>query len=985
MKKLVTCYFLSFSDKYLKTEEVKERVEQLRKISSKLQLEMAGMTNYYTLDQDKLKIRLLVTKQVGRQTLLELPDYKELFGDFFDQSLHTKMRLQFYGRKIILKGENGMGKSLLAKKIVLDWAKGKFCVFPVVVFIDLTLAKAGDTIESIIAKQSGLSNVELLISRCLVVIDGLEDSSKLDNVLKFVKPHNRNVLVTTSDCHLADSIEMEFDTVGTLQGLSEQDIISSMNADLDVQSVTDIEVSLPSAFLSSKGKNPMITTFKGILVSKELKLETKNISLCQVYFQLVRLLHGSSDDNTFQVFAKEMGKLALESLQFGTFSPQESDVPDWLITKSTNGIMSFVNRSIETFLAALYFVFAIEETEIQSVLNAASQDQVSGPIFMMHPLFLHFCLALLGEESILGVSNSVKSYDTMKECVREKIDLAQFDLQDISVSYPALITSASEDDLGLRFLLDVLKICDGTQDFILVPTLPIGMILNSVNVTSPQLKLILLGEEHKILQRDVLDNISTEYLNIIVDNQASEPLDQLLNWLAMVDRPFAMFFVAGNQSAPMVDFTLFANPNLKGLYMNSRGNFECDLVARREIPTFPSLQSMEVVSEKIKLRGKIVDTLVNALDQGCFPKLSRCNIIGNNRAKLSQWPWPSLNKLSLQDTHLDKDSKEHLRTKILPNIIWFEVDQNLSSVEDLDNKLTKLSGLRLFSANIDFVGFAGNFKEDKFQNLRELELVQLSDVPKDFLDVLTAKTVPQLHKLVLQGTSGLNLPENFTQNEVVTRLTWLSLKKFAFFEGLSSLFRENDRVPYLERLTLVDCGLSKQDVRCLAQASVEDMLPNLKHLDLSENKQIGGSRHLFDLNCRWEKLLSLNIECKDQQSYGGEEFSDFLHLTEKSLSGCLSSLEELKFSTQNPDCVPRVKSPCWPRLKALKISSRSWNWKQFLSPLVDLVDQGGDDVLPALEAVTLCLSGREPPPLALEKQMLRRNGVRVYFTECMYY
>ena len=116
------------------------------------------------------------------------------------------MRLQFHGRKIILKGENGMGKSLLAKKIVLDWAKGKFCVFPVVVFIDLTLAKAGDTIESIIAEQSGLSNVELLISRCLVVIDGLEDHSKLDNVLKFVKPHSRNVLVTISDCHLADSI-----------------------------------------------------------------------------------------------------------------------------------------------------------------------------------------------------------------------------------------------------------------------------------------------------------------------------------------------------------------------------------------------------------------------------------------------------------------------------------------------------------------------------------------------------------------------------------------------------------------------------------------------------------------------------------------------------------------------------------------------------------------------------------------------------------
>ena len=219
---------------------------------------------------------------------------------------------------------------------------------------------------------------------------------------------------------------------------------------------------------------------------------------------------------------------------------------------------------------------------------------------------------------------------------------------------------------------------------------------------------------------------------------------------------------------------------------------------------------------------------------------------------------------------------------------------------------------------------------------------------------------------------------------MVTQLTWLSLKKFTFFEGLSSLFRENDRLPHLERLTLVDCGLSKQDVRSLAQASVECRLPNLKHLDLSENEQIDGSRHLFDLNCRWDSLLSLNIECKDQQTYGGEEFSDFLHLTDKSLSGCLSFLEELRFSTQKPDYVPMVKSSCWPRLKTLQISSRSWNWKQFLSPLADLVDRGGDDVLPSLEAVTLCLLGREPPSLALEKQLLRRNGVRVYFTEYMY-
>ena len=62
---------------------MKKVIEQLKKASSQLQLEMTGMTNHYTLDQDKLKIRLLVTKQGDQRTFHECADYKELFADFF--------------------------------------------------------------------------------------------------------------------------------------------------------------------------------------------------------------------------------------------------------------------------------------------------------------------------------------------------------------------------------------------------------------------------------------------------------------------------------------------------------------------------------------------------------------------------------------------------------------------------------------------------------------------------------------------------------------------------------------------------------------------------------------------------------------------------------------------------------------------------------------------------------------------------------------
>ena len=184
----------------------------------------------------------------------------------------------------------------------------------------------------------------------------------------------------------------------------------------------------------------------------------------------------------------------------------------------------------------------------------------------------------------------------------------------------------------------------------------------------------------------------------------------------------------------------------------------------------------------------------------------------------------------------------------------------------------------------------------------------------------------------------------------------------------------------LEKLTLVDCGLYPNYIRYLAQANVDGLLPKLKHLNLSDNKTSGGCKHLFDFNSRWENMLYLNIERTDEQSYGGKVFDDFLHLTQKSLSGCLGSLEELIVTTENPDYVPKIKRQCWPRLKSIKISSHTLSWKQVLSPFADLVDRAGDEVLPSLEVVTFCLPVRKPRALALERQLLRRNGVRVYFT-----
>ena len=68
-------------------------------------------------------------------------------------------------------------------------------------------------------------------------------------------------------------------------------------------------------------------------------------------------------------------------------------------------------------------------------------------------------------------------------------------------------------------------------------------------------------------------------------------------------------------------------------------------------------------------------------------------------------------------------------------------------------------------------------------------------------------------------------------------------------------------LPSLETLILSGCGLNSDDLSSLAQADMEGRLPELRHLDLSDNEAIRGQwRHFFSFRQRWSHLWSLNIK-----------------------------------------------------------------------------------------------------------------------------
>ena len=156
--------------------------------------------------------------------------------------------------------------------------------------------------------------------------------------------------------------------------------------------------------------------------------------------------------------------------------------------------------------------------------------------------------------------------------------------------------------------------------------------------------------------------------------------------------------------------------------------------------------------------------------------------------------------------------------------------------------------------------------------------------------------------------------------------------------NLSDVIEKNS-FPFLKRLVIHSCALTKENIRSLVEANQEGRLPQLKHLDISDN---GLSRieleSLFLGGCTWNHLLSLNMFINENLMNPGS----ILDCLNRAVSrGCLSSLQELAIDYF------WVHRACWSHLRKLYLSVYSLESLNFIA---DSADQG---FLPVLSSVCL--------------------------------
>ena len=319
------------------SEDVTSLAEELRPYTADaMKIEVAPWIRDYVVDMEDLyceqKLEKLHNKPFGVSEQ-PLKDYKELFvgseqeleltcdgtsigpirsgARMFKTCNKAAQVRRVKGRKVLVKGKPGIGKTTLLKKVGWDWAKGIFQTFTIVFFVFLKLVKPGDAIENVIIDQMpelegmNVSAEELreildtLGPRCLIIFDGLDEHAlgQNEDVLKIIKGQKFLYcnIVVSSRPHSTTGIETHFQTVVRVDGFTRTEAEKfSFKILNDQKKVADVLNFNPADFRKDVFlyHYPILLSFLCLLVLEDdIDLSSHSITIGEIYQRMIRCLY----------------------------------------------------------------------------------------------------------------------------------------------------------------------------------------------------------------------------------------------------------------------------------------------------------------------------------------------------------------------------------------------------------------------------------------------------------------------------------------------------------------------------------------------------------------------------------------------------------------------------------------------------------------------------------------------------------------------
>ena len=277
-----------------------------------------------------------------------LVDYKDLFQQ---DKLNLNQVI-----KIVLKGDPGIGKSTLCRKITWNWARGALTTFKIIFLIVPKFVKTSDSIERIILSQYPMLEgfninekklkaiLEILGDKCLLIFDGYEESSlsKNVNVQKIINGQmfaNCNVLLASRPQSVRGIVKLFHRTV-TVDGFALDEARQFAGRVLNDSQKVDCVVNFRPKELRAEQNllnSPMLLSILCYLYdSNEIDVSLQTMFTGEIYTRIVRCLYKTYlvrkqtsikyDDDNFLLFMILLGNFVLKTLRTKNYLFKEKEI-----------------------------------------------------------------------------------------------------------------------------------------------------------------------------------------------------------------------------------------------------------------------------------------------------------------------------------------------------------------------------------------------------------------------------------------------------------------------------------------------------------------------------------------------------------------------------------------------------------------------------------------------------------------------------------
>ena len=826
--------------------------------------------------------------------------------------------------------------------------------------------------ENVNLTEEMVSNIlEKLGHAILLVLDGFDHWYARNPVI----PIHRNVLLTMNSP--SPRIRESFLTRCT--------IVNSQKITFPLRQFTNSEVKCSVRSPFPTNTSPMVTMFLSILIKHNIIEPHKNrkFSLCEIFSHLTRYLLTRQGKGTFTHSTLMIGKLAFDSLlenknRVKLENDAEQTQGPFLI-RGRDSLYTFPHIALQLFLAALYFVLRLGSGEsVDALINRNCARQID--TLILSDMFWYFCLELLTKQQFsrfLTRNRRHAAYNQLgKYCVKG-INLAELEFVDLAGAYPGVIPLActAKYNKAQTFFSKILSKCCRTEMLYLRPNDPLDLILKNVY---PNLSSIYLSNGDTSLDTDVLDlsQTTSDDLKIVLINQEEMHVLKFVEYANRINKKYSFYFFGRDKSEKTLDICQFLSSEVQKLFL-SQDSYYCDILVGKEVPKCSSLTHLKIKAKYFRFPDATVNAISDAIAERKFPRISHVYLdAGPNQdlhGVILRSPLPSLTHLDIKQ-ELQGNDLLTLIENVLPRLETISIGSSGSGISQRDqvllrNQLTNLLSLTLHGKiNNDI--FLQGLRDSKMPNIRELILLE-NDM--DLAQILTTEKLPYLTTLGILTYCGQAI-ENLLTRDIIAQLNKLDLRRCRLGSKLSYLFRR--QLPFLTSLSLCQCGLQTPDIQCLAQAYVEGKLTKLDHLDVSNNneKDCGNIlESLFYKNCKWEKLISLNIQSL-QSSQHRRNYQDVESLTFRAQLGFLPELQEIKFSLREKFHLAKAPPQYWQDLKTMDIDCTYKVSTLDVLPYIAFCMSEG--AFPSLRVVRLC---NWHPSSPTNKFSLRSKGVRIHF------